>query len=492
MSLPAMSLRTRLLAGLAVVAVVLVVACVIVTRTTEANLVQQVDDRLARLQGPMIVRSFEAAPTGAGSEGPAEPADDLTSAPQIRIDGGADPDNLSELFLGEVAPDGTVQAIIDPQLSGDDLPAPSFDVDVADRIGETEPFTVSGDGVRFRALAIGPSPTGGTVVVALPLSDVDATIDRLVLAEAAVVLTLLTVLGIVAWWVLHLGVRPIKQMTATASAIADGDLSRRVPEGPPGTEAAELGDALNRMMANIEQAFDERTRADEQVRRFVADASHELRTPVATVRGYAELYRSGGLRSVGELDEAMRRTEQEAVRMGRLVDDLLALARLDQGRPLEVEVVDVGHLVTDAANDARAQAPDRPIEVHVDRPRGSLAVLGDEHRLRQVLANLVGNALVHTDDAAAVGLAVRREADLVVVEVVDHGAGMSPTVAEHAFERFYRGDPARTRHQGGSGLGLAIVQAVVTAHGGTVALTETEGGGTTATVCLPVVGRVPA
>jgi two-component system OmpR family sensor kinase len=478
-----MSLRNRLLAGLAVVAVVLVVACVIVTRTTEANLVDQVDARLARLQGPMVLQST-GEPGESGVSSP-EPAGET----QVRVQGeGIEPDNLSELFVGEVLPTGQVQGLIDPRLAGDDLRTPTFDdVDVAARAGDPEPFTVSGDGDRFRALALGPGPSGGTVVVALPLNDVDATINRLVLAEAAVVLTLLAVLGIVAWWVLHLGVAPIKQMTATASAIADGDLSQRVPEGPPGTEAAELGDALNRMMANIEEAFDERTRADEQVRRFVADASHELRTPVATVRGYAELYRSGGLQDDGELDEAMRRTEQEAIRMGRLVDDLLALARLDQGRPLEEEPVDLAGLVEDAASDARAREPEREIAVSIDAGDGGLTVSGDEHRLRQVLANLVGNALVHTEEGTPIQVSAARDEDggQVVVRVVDHGAGMSPTVAEHAFERFYRGDPSRTRHQGGSGLGLAIVQAVVTAHDGTVTLDETPGGGTTATVRLP-------
>jgi two-component system OmpR family sensor kinase len=480
-----MSLRSRLLAGLAVVAVVLVVACVVVTRTTESNLVDQVDARLARLPGPGVVQSFGSVPGGATGAGPTQPADELTVAPQAATPEGEVPDSFSEVFIGEVAGDGSVQAFVDPALSGDDVSLPSFeDIDVAGRVGDPEPFTVSGDGTRFRVVAAGVTSTGGTVVVALPLTDVDATIERLILLEAGVVLTLLAVLGIVAWWVLHLGVRPIKQMTATASAIADGDLSQRVPEGSPGTEAAELGDALNRMMANIEAAFDERTRADEQVRRFVADASHELRTPVATVRGYAELYRSGGLEQDEELDEAMRRTEQEAIRMGRLVDDLLALARLDQGRPLEQERVDVGELVADAASDARAREPDRPVEATVaDEP---LTVGGDEHRLRQVLANLVANALVHTDEGTPVEVVAEHEADgEVVVRVVDHGDGMSPTVAAHAFERFYRGDPSRTRHKGGSGLGLAIVESVVTAHRGSVALSETPGGGTTATVRLP-------
>jgi two-component system OmpR family sensor kinase len=271
-------------------------------------------------------------------------------------------------------------------------------------------------------------------------------------------------------------------MTATAGAIAAGDLSQRVPEGAPGTEAGDLGVALNSMLGRIEEAFDQRTASEERLRRFIADASHELRTPVTTIRGYAELYRTGALGQKPELDEAMRRTEQEAVRMGTLVEDLLHLARLDQGRPLERAPVDLEVLAADAVRDAAAVAPHRTITASTSGPT---VVLGDDARLRQVIANLVGNALVHAPDAA-IEVRVGRAEERAHVEVADDGPGMAAEDAGRAFERFYRADASRHRHRGGSGLGLAIVEATVRAHGGTVSLQSAEGAGTTVRVDLPL------
>jgi two-component system OmpR family sensor kinase len=239
------------------------------------------------------------------------------------------------------------------------------------------------------------------------------------------------------------------------------------------------------MMGHIEGAFAERTRSEERLRQFVGDASHELRTPITTIRGYAELYRDGGLTREADLAEAMRRTEQEAIRMGTLVDDLLHLARLDQGRPLERGPVDVGVLVRDAVADARAVDPLRPMVVTSD---DELVVTGDEGRLHQVLGNLVTNALVHTEPGTAVAVDARRDGADAVVRVTDSGDGMPPEVAARVFERFYRADASRARHRGGSGLGLAIVEATVVAHGGTVAVDSSVGRGTTFTVRLPISG----
>ena len=244
----------------------------------------------------------------------------------------------------------------------------------------------------------------------------------------------------------------------------------------------ELGDALNKMLASIEESFSERDRAEGRLRQFVADASHELRTPVATIRGYAELYRSGGLEDPEQLDDAMERTEAEAVRMGGLVEDLLSLARLDEGRPLELAAVDLARVAVDAANDARAVDPDRSIEAVVSEP---VVVQADEQRIRQVVANLVGNALVHTPTDTQVWIRSYTGPDGPCIEVADDGPGMPPEVATRAFERFYRADPARSRHAGGSGLGLAIVDAVVRAHGGSVSLSSTVGEGTTVRLLLP-------
>jgi two-component system OmpR family sensor kinase len=304
----------------------------------------------------------------------------------------------------------------------------------------------------------------------------------LVTLEVVAAAAVLGAMALVGWWVIRLGVRPIKQMTAVAADIAAGDLSHRVPVEPETTEAGQLGAALNKLLGTIETAFDERTRSEERLKRFVADASHELRTPIATVRGYAELYRRGGLAPGPELDDAMRRTEQEAVRMGGLVDDLLHLARLDQGRPLERTPVALDRLVLDAVNDARVVAPDREISVAGVNP---VTVIGDEARLRQVIANLLTNARVHTPPTSAIDVRVGASGGRAVLEVADQGPGMTPEVAAQAFERFYRADPARARHSGGSGLGLAIVKATVEAHGGTVSLTSSPSAGTVVRVELP-------
>jgi two-component system OmpR family sensor kinase len=236
------------------------------------------------------------------------------------------------------------------------------------------------------------------------------------------------------------------------------------------------------MMTRIEDAFTERSASEARLRRFVADASHELRTPVTTIRGYAELYRHGGLDDAADLDQAMRRTEQESVRMASLVDDLLLLARLDEGRPLARAPVDLGVLGVDAAADARAVAPDRVVAAEVT---ADVTVDGDEDRLRQVLGNLVGNALEHTPAGTAVSVRVHNGGARAVVEVHDDGPGMTEELAARAFERFSRADVSRSRNRGGAGLGLAIVQAIVVAHGGSVRLSSSSGAGTTVRVELP-------
>jgi two-component system OmpR family sensor kinase len=462
-----MSLRARLIAGMVVVAGVLAVAAGLITRTTESNLLQQVDAQLVAAGNPL--RGYD--PGGH----PHPPGDDL---------GG--PERLSEAYVGVVSSDGTLTPIYTPNLRAEaEAPLPVIDGQEAlDRAGSGEAFTVGSkdSSMRYRVLAVDDPRVSGTVVLALPLDVVDETVHRLIVVEVAATIAILAVLALVTWWVIQLGVQPIKRMTATATAIAGGDLSHRVEAMPAGTEAGELGGALNQMLGRIEDAFDERTQSELRLRRFIADASHELRTPVTTIRGYAELYRVGGLEQAADLDEAMRRTEQEAVRMGTLVDDLLQLARLDQGRPLERQPVDLAAVASDAVRDARAVDPARPISAEVSEP---LTVVGDDGRLRQVVANLIGNALVHTAPGTPIEVRVARDDGHAVLEVRDHGQGMPPDVAKRAFERFYRADPSRSRHRGGSGLGLAIVEATIAAHGGTVSLDSEVGVGTTVRIELP-------
>lgn len=456
-----MSLRARLLLGMAVTAVVLVLSALVIAGTTRAHLIDQVDAQLRAAQPQLrsLLRPGEP-PTGAPT-------------PQ-----------LSDLYVGVVGPQGVLTTVHAPDLRGGDAPLPVVDVGDVARLRSGAAATVDSDrdGSRYRLLARSETQAGRMVVLGLSLDDVDGAVRRLVAVEALAVLSVLAVLGLVTWWVIRLGVRPIREMTATAGAIAKGDLTHRIAPEAAGTEAGALGDALNAMLEHIERAFAQRAASEERLRQFVADASHELRTPVTTIRGYAELYRSGGLDDATELSEAMRRTEQEAVRMGGLVEDLLRLARLDEGRPLERSPVDLSVIGADAVRDAQAAFPDRQITLVAAEP---VMVDGDQDGLRQVVANLLTNAIVHAPDAA-ITVTVTTTSAQAVLEVGDDGPGMREEDAARAFERFYRADAARGRHRGGSGLGLSLVETIVRAHGGRAEITSSPGNGTTVRVELPL------
>ena len=346
-------------------------------------------------------------------------------------------------------------------------------------------------------------PEGWTVVIASDLSRDQAVIRQLVALQVAVGLVVLTVLGGAGYLLVRNSLRPLADVERTAQAIAAGDLSRRVPAGDDRTEVGRLSRSLNGMLARIESAFraqrasEEQARASEsRMRRFVADASHELRTPLTSIRGFAELYRQGAVRTPEETRRLMARIEAEGARMGGLVEDLLQLARLDQQPPLSPTPVDLAQVAGDAVHDARAVQSDRPITLHLDESLQEAPVVrGDEARLRQVVGNLISNALTHTPPSArvTVSLAADRAApDVVVLRVADEGPGMAAEDAERVFERFYRADAARTREAGGTGLGLAIVASLVAAHGGSVELTTAPGQGATFTVRLPRSGPPPA
>jgi len=361
--------------------------------------------------------------------------------------------------------DGEGNVISDVSLeSGDGV---ELDPEIPDDLPLNEPVT-AGD---YRILAE-PDRGGGTTVVAVPLAEAQATLNRLLLVEALVIGAVLLVLGLVAWLVVRIGLLPLDRMGHAAGAIAGGDLSRRV-EADPRSEVGRLGLALNAMLDRLEQAFAERESSEERLRRFIADASHELRTPLASIRGYAELYRMGAASDPAEAARAMQRIEDEAARMGVLVEDLLTLARLDEVAEAPHAAVDLAQLARDAVDDARATAPDRAIELHAEP-----AVLqGDAHQLRQVLANLLRNALVHTPPGTPVDVHVRHPGSVVELEVRDHGNGLPDGDPNALFERFWRAEAGRERGRAGAGLGLAIVAAIVHAHGGVVHARNADGGG---------------
>ncbi|HAM03870.1 MAG TPA: sensor histidine kinase [Acidimicrobiaceae bacterium] len=340
--------------------------------------------------------------------------------------------------------------------------------------------------VQYEVLAE-PVNGGGTLVLAFPSTDISSTLSELVWLEAVVTVAVVVVLGAMAWWIVRRGLRPLDEMAETAGAIAQGDLTRRVPVDDGNTEVGQLGLALNTMLGNIEHAFDARAASEERLRRFLADASHELRTPLTSIRGYAEMFDRGARDRPEDLATAMRHIRSEADRMSELVSDLLLLARLDRERPLEHERLDLSQVVGAAVDAARVSAPERTITF---ADPGDVPVEGDASRLRQVADNLLTNAERHTPAGTPIGVRVGRDGPSALLEVHDQGPGIPAGEQERIFEPFHRADASRTRTTGGMGLGLAIVAAITRAHGGTVGVESNGAGGSTFWVRLPL--SVPA
>lgn len=350
-------------------------------------------------------------------------------------------------------------------------------------------FTVaSTDGeMRWRVVPGQLRDGSATFAVAVPLRGVDTTIQRMLGFAILIGLAVIASCALLGWFGVRRAFRPLAQIEDTAAGIAGGDLTQRIPEPTSKDEVASLARSLNAMLAQIEQSFSVREASEDRMRQFVADASHELRTPLATVRGYAELFRQGAVTKPDDVAGAMRRIEDEAIRMGGLVEDLLLLTRLDSQRPLEKGPVDLTVLAADAVQDARALDSTRQVRLlGLSGDLQPTTIEGDEARLRQVVSNLVGNAVNHTPEGTDIEIAVGSDAGRAKLEVRDHGAGVDPVKARKVFERFYRADASRVRgNGGGNGLGLAIVAAIVNAHGGRVGVAATPGGGATFVVDLP-------
>lgn len=394
----------------------------------------------------------------------------------------------SDFYVRTVDSERHVWTAVNDRVAEPDLPA---DNDVG-----PDPVTVGSvdhPELQWRAMTV-RAADGGLTTVAIDLAEVNSTMRTLVFTQIGIGAAVLLVLGVAGYAVVHRSLRPLIEVEQTAAAIAAGQFDRRVPERDPRTEVGRLSSALNGMLAQIqramassEQSAESARTSEERMRRFITDASHELRTPLTTIRGFAELYRQG---AAGNVEMLMSRIESEARRMGLLVEDLLLLARLDAQRPLEQRRVDLLTLATDAVHDARSVAPSRRIDMEVFDGPGTPEVLGDEARLRQVLSNLVANALQHTPDSAAVTVRVGTEGDDAILEVRDEGPGMSAEDAQRVFERFYRADSSRTRASGGTGLGLSIVDSLVWAHGGHVEVTTAPGQGSRFRVSLPRIAEV--
>ena len=409
----------------------------------------------------------------------------LAQAARLRPGGaGAGGDRIfAELILD---PSGDVVASSPSGIRGALDPLPDISRLPALQPGDRRVLTLPAAGANFAFRAgVLRSQRGFTLIVAQPLRDVTAAGGALQRRLFAAGVVILIGGGAVFWLTLRRGLRPVDDMIATAAAIADGDLSRRVPEADSETELGKLGNALNHMLANIEQAFDAETRAKLRLKQFVADASHELRTPIATISGYTELHRKGALDPDPGTDHAMSRIESESRRMKHLVEDLLLLARLDLDQPLERQPVDLSRIVHDAAADSRAIDPERPVEEVIG---DGLLVAGDPERLTQVVANLLQNARSHTPPATPIRIEVGRSNGNIELAVSDRGPGFPPAALASVFDRFFRADDSRSRKSGGSGLGLAIVEAIARAHGGSAHAENLPEAGARVVVRLPALG----
>lgn len=362
-------------------------------------------------------------------------------------------------------------------------------VDTQSLDGAIFPIRSQNNRTLFHAIAVpvtfdDAASSTGTVVVALSTASVDKLMTTYLSIFLGLGIAVVIVGALLTRFLVTTTFAPLREAEQTAVAIADGDFSQRLPDSAPtNTEVGRLNRSLNIMLGRIDRAFSDRAKTIEQMRRFVGDASHELRTPLVSVRGYAELYRMGALQTPEEVGQAMDRIEKEAIRMGALVEDLLELARLDETRPLEISQVDLHTIAEDGAKDATAFDPERTVSVLGE----SVVIEAEENKIRQVVTNLMGNALRYTPAGSPLEIAVAKVDNDATISIIDHGDGIAPQVREKIFERFWRADNSRTRETGGSGLGLSIVSSTVNAHHGRITVDETPGGGATFTVSLPLI-----
>lgn len=479
------SLRSRLTIGIVVLSAIgFAVSFFGTANALNGYLVGQIDNELNSVVGGTAMRLDRGAVIQQNDELYEEEhhqwgkrASSATPQPLQRI-----PTTLSVTLLGA---DGTVKG----ELGGDLASAQITDY-LKDFTNEKaaatngEPFTLKAKGPDFRAVAIILPTVGDTVVVAQSLEGVIKTERQLMTLFILVGLIVLLLIAVASRYVIRIGMRPLENVEKTAEKIAAGDLSARLPDAKPTTEVGRLVSSLNTMLSRIEESFAARTESEGRLRRFVADASHELRTPLTAIRGFAELHRQGAVTGEEETKELVARIERESMRMSALVEDLLILARMDQGPKMEVKPVNLSELVTDAVESARAAGPGHPITLDAGN---EIYALGDANRIHQVVANLLANARVHTPVNTQIKVSITQLENEIQVSVSDNGPGLSEVDRERIFERFYRVDPSRKRTSAeGSGLGLSIVDAVMRSHGGHVSVDSKLGEGTTFTLHFPL------
>jgi len=392
---------------------------------------------------------------------------------------------LGEIGWSTVSDSGISQVLVRPASGAKANPDFTQDTDWLGAAA-TVPDSSNAD-TRYRAQGVpATADDDGTVsslVAWIPLDVVDKTVQRVILMELLITAGLLVLLGVTAGFVIRRELKPLESMATAADEIAKGDLERRVDESDPSTEIGRLGVAFNDMLDGISSLLAERARSETRLRQFVADASHELRTPVAAVRGYTDLYRAGALPDAAAVERAMSRMGFEAKRMGALVDDLLTLIQADAERTLAHDSVDLTELLTGVVDDAAVIDPTRTWRLSVGY--GPAIAAGDRLRLHQLFANLLANIRTHTPPGTVATVSVLPGLDEIAVSVSDNGPGVSEEALHRLFDRFYRVDASRSRENGGTGLGLSIVAAIVRSHGGQILASHSPGGGLTMTVVLP-------
>jgi two-component system, OmpR family, sensor kinase len=471
------SLRNRLLVGVLLLSALgFTVSDFVAQNAMQKFLLQQVDQQLINVADGALLRVDRAGIQDDSDNGNTV-AKAAAQAPLRSVPSSVSITLLDPFgnYVGGVGGDLNAQKITD-YLVGT-LPAS------AARYGN-QPFTLETPGSDFRVLARLLPSALGSVFVAQSLSGVDETTARLRVVFVLIGLIALLLIGLASRLVIRVGLRPLVAVEETAEKIAAGDLSARLPDAKPDTEVGRLVTSLNAMLSRIEESFAARTASENKLRRFVADASHELRTPLTAIRGFAELHRQGAVKGEAATSELVGRIENESVRMGALVEDLLTLARLDQSRELVLTPINLTELVIEAIESARAAGPDHPITL--DLPDESF-ILGDARKIHQVVANLLANARIHTPVGTPISVSIESNDEGTSISIADAGPGLSQEDQARIFERFYRADPSRNRaREEGSGLGLSIVDSVMQAHGGKVTVTSKLGEGATFTVFFPL------
>jgi two-component system OmpR family sensor kinase len=506
------SLRLRLLVAVGLIAVVALVVADFATYSALRNsLYNQVDQELAARHFRLAVSASgpdcPSPQTTYGSAGPVDNNSGNTGqsgpgpgAPGGGGGGGGGGDFSNVFGIAYLAVASTNGSVVDgvecPAYVGTHAYQPqlpsSFTFATQSDGSQAAYFTAASKtpgGPSFRVLAQKDPNSGDVFVTAVPLTDQDSTLHTLFVTELAVTGAAIVLALIGGWWLVRLGLRPLEDVEATADSIAAGNLDQRVPGADQPTEVGRLARALNVMLERIQSAFDARLRSEarlkdneQHLRQFVADASHELRTPIAAVSAYAELFERYAADNPEDLPRVAAGIRTETARMDRLVNDLLTLARLDEGLPVERTPVELVSLASEAVRTATAVGPEWPVHFSATRP---VEITGDKDRLRQVVDNLLANVRAHTPPGTPTTVRVEQVGDEAEIVVRDSGPGMPTDEARRVFERFYRADRARTRPHGGSGLGLSIVSAIVAAHGGTVTADSAPSQGMTVTVRLP-------